>query len=89
MEFNAPNRLGVGFFFGVRVTRDPRLPHRFFRLLKGSSGMLERLARVFMARLVIAFLVVRRRDPMGVRGKFVKLGCSLIGILWHNVASVP
>jgi hypothetical protein len=41
-----------------------------------------------MASLVILFTVMRGSGAMCVRSKFMKLGRTLVGIIWHFVASV-
>ncbi len=58
---------------------------RFLRPFKGFIRMLHRLLRVFLSGLVIFFPVVHGRSAMFVSGKFVKLGSSLMRIVWHVV----
>jgi hypothetical protein len=53
------------------------------RLLVGFLCVLHGLPRQFVAAQVIAFFVMRRGGSVGMRGKFVKFGGSLMGIARH------
>ena len=49
----------------------------FLRVLHGLPGQ-------FVAAQVIAFFVMHRGGPVGMRGKFVKFSGSLMGIARHT-----
>jgi hypothetical protein len=50
--------------------------------------VLHRLLRVFVAGLVLAFCVTRRRRTVGVRGLFVQFRGSLMRIVFHGLLSL-
>jgi hypothetical protein len=51
-------------------------------------GVFHRLPRVFVAGLVLAFCVTRRRRTVCVRGLFVQFRSSLMRIVFHNLISL-
>jgi len=56
---------------------------RVLRPLERFLGVFEGLLRELVPGQVVAFAMLRSRGPVGVRGKLVKLGCSLVRVIWH------
>jgi hypothetical protein len=55
-----------------------------FRPLHGFTGMLQRLFGMLVPGLVIFFPVVCGGNTVCVRSQFVKFGCSLVRVAWHD-----
>lgn len=56
----------------------------FLRILESFPGVLDRLFGMFVSSLVIFLAMVNGSSAVSVRGKFVKLGGSLVRITWHG-----
>jgi len=59
----------------------------FLRGLMGFGGMFHRLSGEFVSGQVVFFAVVRGGGPVRVGRKVVKLGGSLVRIIWHRCLS--
>jgi hypothetical protein len=55
-----------------------------FRPLHGFTRMFQRLFGMLVPGLVIFFPVVCGSNTVCVRSQFVKFGCSLVRVTWHD-----
>jgi hypothetical protein len=57
---------------------------RFLRLLKSALRMIQRFLRNFVTTQVIFLAVVRRGNPVGVRGPLVHFSSYYVHVAWHK-----
>jgi hypothetical protein len=66
------------------LLRFARLQGEFFTELVGVDGMLVRLFGQLVSREMISFAVGGCRGRVGMGGKVMELGDSIVRALWHG-----
>jgi hypothetical protein len=75
------------FFIGLLSLT--RLQGEFFAKLAGVAGMLVRLHGQLVSSEMISFTVRGCRRTVGMGGKVMELGDSIVRALWHGLLLVP
>jgi hypothetical protein len=75
------------FFIGL--LSPTRLQGEFFAKLAGVAGMLVRLHGQLVSSEMISFTVRGCRGRVGMGGKVMELGDSIVRALWHGLLLVP
>lgn len=71
---------------GLDATGRTALGSELFRELQDFGGMLVRLSAEFVSGSMIAFVVSDRGGSVGVGGKVVEFGGSIVRALRHRVS---